>query len=117
MRGLQFFTKRSVQGSWNIVSWHSPHSLTWRWLFGFNLFRGDEARVRPLWWSYGTNNGLQWGFRIPFIGTVRFSQQRPMWYRDLYTKLRDKHDEPLAAPPPNPAPPSLTVIDGGASIH
>lgn len=117
MEGLKFFRRTSGPGSWNLASYHSPHSMTWRWLIGFTRFRGDEARVRPLWWSYRDNGGLQWGFRVPWIGVVRFSQQRPMWFRDLYTRLQDRlHEERFEKPEPPPRH-QLTVIDGGQSLH
>lgn len=123
MKGLRFFQRTSGRGSWNIASYHSPHSLTWRWLVGFSLFRGGEARARPLWWSYRDNNGLQWGFRVPWLGIVRWSQQRPMWFRDLYYRNRDEVDglrAELSEPRPNTPPRSPfqpTVIDGGQSVH
>jgi hypothetical protein len=119
--GLALFTRTSDRRCWNIASYHSPHSLTWRWLISFSLFRGDEWRARPLWWSFPTSDGLQWGFRVPWIGMVRYQQQRPMWFRDLYQQLCDRRDglsgEPRPKPPPQ-QPFVPTVIDGGGSaIH
>lgn len=92
MNGLKLFSRTSSRETWNLASFHSPHSLTWRWVISFSLFRGGEARVRPLWYGYRDNNGLQWGFRVPFVGLVRWAQQRPMWYRDLYISQRDETD-------------------------
>lgn len=123
MQGLKFFSRTSSPDCWNIASYHSPHSMTWRWFVSFALFRGDEARVRPLWFSHRTNNGLQWGFRVPWVGLVTFQQQRPMWYRDLYQRKRDEVDglrrdmdhPPSSTPPRSPFNP--VVIDGGPSLH
>lgn len=119
MNGLRLFARDSG-GGWILVSWHSPHSLTWRWFLSFTRFRGDEARVWPICWSYQTNpGGLQWGFRIPWLGVVAFHQQRPMWYRDLYIRMRDERDHArykqseTVSPPPVPP----IKIDGGMSLH
>jgi hypothetical protein len=120
--GLALFARTSDRRSWNVASYHSPHSMTWRWLISFSLFRGDEWRVRPLWWSHTTTDGLQWGCRVPWIGIVRFQQQRPMWFRDLYQQLRDRFDGLSGVPRPEPPPPprqpfAPTVVDGGSAIH
>lgn len=90
--GLNFFRKTSQRGSWNIAAYHNPHSLTWSWVLSLSLFRADEGRVRPLWWSYPTNQGRQWGFRIPYVGIVSWHRQQPMWFRDMYMRLRDETD-------------------------
>lgn len=91
IRGLRLFSRTSDRHCWSLASWHSPHSMTWRWSLSFHRFKSDEWRVRPLWWGYIANmGGLQWGFRIPWIGMVTFHKQHPMWYRDLYRKMRDE---------------------------
>ena len=92
INGLDFFRKCSGKHHWNIAAFHSPHSLTWSWILGFSLFQDGETRVWPLWWIYRTNQGLMWGFRLPFIGMIRWQRQRPMWYRDLYMNARDRED-------------------------
>lgn len=56
MQGLKFFSRTSARQTFNLASFHSPHSLTWRWIVSFSFFRGDEARVRPLW-SIATTTG------------------------------------------------------------
>jgi hypothetical protein len=122
MQGLRFFNRDSG-GGMVLASWHSPHSMTWRWLLAFRRFKGDEWRAWPLWWSYRDNNGLQWGARLPWWGILGFSQQRPMWYRDLYHRKRDEVDnlrDELSRPRPNKPPQSPfnpVVIDGGQSLH
>lgn len=91
--GLALFTKTNVKGSWNLASFHSPHSITWRWLLSFSRFRADEWRVRPVWMPHRTNCGLQWTLRIPFLGFLRFAQQQPMWYRDILNRKRAREDQ------------------------
>lgn len=129
MKGLRFFQRTNVPGDWCIAYFHSPHSLTWRWSLSFRRFRGDEWRVWPLARSHRDNSKLlQWWFRVPFIGIVDFHQQRPMWYRDLYMRLRDEDDQRRglmwcsdnhphklreSQVPPSPAP----TVSGGASLH
>lgn len=123
MTGFRLFTRTNSQYFWNLASYHSPHSLTWRWLVSFSLFCGDEARVRPLWWSYRDNNGIQWGFRVPWVGIVRFAQQRPMWFRDLWRRASEENESlkqltRTASPrPPLRSPFKPTIIDGGQSYH
>ena len=120
MNGLAFFRRTNSQGHWNLASWHSPHSMTWRWIVSFSRFRADEWRWWPIWMPYRSNVGFQWAVRIPPFGLLRFSQQRPMWYRDCYQRLRDKQDGLLPAadrPLPHQIKPTLTVIDGGNSLH
>jgi hypothetical protein len=118
MKGLILFSGTNVPTSWTVAAWHSPHSLTWRWSLTFSLFRADEWRVWPIFWRHRDNNGLQWTARIPYVGFLRFSQQRPMWYRDLYTRMRDERDGitcHTTPPPPRFLPPM--VSDGGSTFH
>lgn len=84
--GLHFFTRTSDRRCWNIAAFHSPHSLTWSWILSFSY---DGGRIRPHWYGYKDNNGLQWGFRIPLIGFIRWSRQQPMWFRDLYHRREE----------------------------
>lgn len=92
LKGLAFFTKVSGPRCWNIISFHSPHSLTWSWILSFSLFRGDERRAWPLFGTWRTNNGRQWTFRVPWIGLFHWHRQQPMWYRDIFRQERDERD-------------------------
>ncbi|AWC25469.1 hypothetical protein CO731_04966 [Aminobacter sp. MSH1] len=106
--GFSAFRRTSSKSSWNLAAYHPPHSLTWRWLlslrrhelmwlkpfaiansFGFGagvgtLF-GFSAYKQP-------NGGWQWHFALLWHG-LSFSQQEPMWYRDLYHRARDEADQ------------------------
>lgn len=120
--GLALFSRTNSKGCWNIASFHSPHSLTWRWILTFRRFAPGEFRVWPIGTAYRDNNGLQWWVRLPFVGYLQWQQQRPMWFRDLWQRLRDERDglikpEPDDTPPPDRSPFVPTVIDGGQSIH
>lgn len=118
MNGFKFFSRTSDKKCWNLAAFHSPHSLTWSWILSFRLPRSrDEGR-----WigfsRYRTNEGLQW--YLQFARTcLTWHSQRPMWFRDLYMRKRDKEDGELY-PENHPVPssaPNLTVIDGGQSLH
>lgn len=96
MRGFKFFHKAIDfdRFRWVLASYHSPHSLTWSWYINFTVLREGEPRAWPIFWTRKLVkiNGLKavnCGFRIPFIGTVRYSWQSPMWFRDLYWKLKN----------------------------
>ena len=92
MQGFALFRRTIDRRTWNIASWHSPHSLTWSWVlsFSFSLPRGDEGRwigFHP----YRTNHGLNWLVQLGRC-SLRFQRQRPMWFREMYYCLRDKRD-------------------------
>ena len=88
--GLALFQKTNSPWHWNIASFHSPHSLTWSWILSFSVFKSDEGRWWPLFWSYRTNQGPHWGLRFPPFGLLTWQQQQPMWYRDLFIRRRDE---------------------------
>lgn len=97
MQGFKFFRKSFGlnRGRWDLVSYHSPHSLTWNWYIGFSLLRKSEPSVFPICWRQKVKEGsktmaIRAGLRIPFIGTLRYSRQKPIWYRDLYNDLRNR---------------------------
>ncbi|MGI6855002.1 hypothetical protein [Mesorhizobium sp. 1B3] len=94
--GFAAFRRTSGKRSWNIASYHSPHSLTWRWLFHVS------TGARVLWWPYvnvdsnGTGfcmgiasvhvyrTAVGWQFAGSILGLAfHFQQQRPMWFRDM----------------------------------
>lgn len=114
--GFAAFKRTSGKRSWNLASFHSPHSLTWRWLvsasigtvfskprlymtprrdpyFGDNPFVSFAFNIGIAGAAAQTNN-CGWQFSAFLLGVhVRFSQQKPMWYRDLYHRARDEADQ------------------------
>lgn len=114
--GLAVFKRTSSKRTWNIASYHSPHSLTWRWLV--HLSRGSVFTrprlymtpretfmgVRDPFPTFAFNTGFSgacasrnnygWQFGAWLLGVhLQFSQQAPMWYRDLYHRARDEADQ------------------------
>jgi len=119
MSGLTFFDKTSQQGCWNIASYHSPHSLTWRWILSFQRFRSDEGRLWPIIMFDRHNTGTHTFVRIPWVGMLLLSTQRPMWFRDMWRHDRDVRDGLIKDDDDTPPPPSrpTIVVDGGKSLH
>lgn len=116
--GLALFTKTNSRRLWNIASYHSPHSLTWRWLIAFSLGGWEARRLWPIWMPYRTNYGLQWVIRLPWIGILRWGQQRPMWYRDLYMRMRDEQDFKSGhLRTSDPLPPIVFPDEASTSVH
>jgi hypothetical protein len=114
--GFAALKRTSSKRSWNLASYHSPHSLTWRWLisvsFG-NMFTRPRIYMTPVdhypgmknpFVAFAFNIGIAgasastnnygWQFAAWMFGIhVHFSQQQPMWYRDLYHRARDEADQ------------------------
>jgi hypothetical protein len=114
--GLAVLKRTSSKRSWNLASYHSPHSLTWRWLVGIS-FGSMFARpaiymqpreILPRWpnpfvafafnigiaGASASTNNYGWQFAAWMFGIhVHFHQQAPMWYRDLYVRARDEADQ------------------------
>lgn len=119
--GLILFQRTSDSGCWNVATFHSPHSLTWSWILSFRVPRADEGR----WLHFArwkTNSGTQWCLQIA-RHALQWHRQQPMWYRDLWRRARDEHDElkeftRTSMPrPPLRSPFNPVVIDGGSSLH
>lgn len=114
--GLATFKRTSSKRSWNVASFHSPHSLTWRWLIGLTLGsmfsrprlyfsprrtfmdRPDPFPAFAFNFGFGgagaMTNNYGWQFNVWLLGVhVHFHQQQPMWYRDLYHRARDEADQ------------------------
>lgn len=88
---LKLFSRTSERDTFNLASYHSPHSLTWRWIVSFYRPRLDRGRWRPMWNLLRHNSGGQAYFGMLKLG-FRFHWQRPMWFRDLYMSKRDEED-------------------------
>jgi hypothetical protein len=101
---LTIFSRTSDRKTINVASWHSPHSLTWRWILslrrhqitwpkpfmlrnklGFGMGFGTLLSFN----TYRTNGGVQWQVSAFWCG-LDFSQQQPMWFKDM---ARDSWNE------------------------
>lgn len=114
--GFAAFKRTSSKRSWNLASYHSPHSLTWRWLIGISFgsifarprlymspretFMGAKDPFPSFAFNIGiagasaSTNNYGWQFAAWVLGFhVYFHQQKPMWYRDLYHRARDEADQ------------------------
>jgi hypothetical protein len=84
--GLSIFTKTSQKHRYVIASWHSPHSLTWRWSLSFAWVPSGEAGV---WHIHKHNDGVAVILALQWL-RFDFNTQKPMWYRDMYRRQRDR---------------------------
>lgn len=114
--GFAMLKRTSGKKSWNVASYHSPHSLTWHWLLNLSLgalfsrprlymsprstFLGEKDPFPSFAFNIGiagasaSLNNYGWQFAAWMLGLhVHFQQQRPMWYRDLYHRARDEADQ------------------------
>lgn len=96
--------------------WHSPHSLTWRWAVDMSWGLTWRASVG----GYRNPNGSGYWHVWLFVVGLNGRWQRPMWFRDLYMRMRDEEDirsglmwvsekHPLHRLMPSPPPPKATV--------
>lgn len=110
--GLGILTRTSDRKRFNLLSWHSPHSLTWRfivslarqplWTFkpylvarklvsghgGLAIGLGQFASFR----AWRDNNGWQLHGALLWHA-LDFAQQPPMWFKDIYRHDRDEELE------------------------
>ncbi len=116
--GLAIFQRTNSRTSWNLASFHSPHSLTWRWILSFDLPKRGQGR-----WFYFSHYGNRTSQWVLFFFRFRlgWQTQEPMWYRDMYLRLRDKVDIAERNMWPGPAyrkpPPLPPITDRNTSVH
>ena len=81
--------QRNNRGSRLWAAWHSPHSLTWRWLVTVS-----RREAMPQWfaWHRQRHNTGTTAVACALWWVVRVQTQRPMWYRDLYRRAREDSD-------------------------
>ena len=104
---LTLFQRTSSDKTINLASWHSPHSLTWRWIMSLRRHQlmwpkpfarrdsvGFGAGIGTLlsFWAYKDNSGWQWGLCALWHG-LHFGQQRPMWFKDMCRRSWDECEE------------------------
>lgn len=93
--GLAVLHRTSDPRTLNLLSYHSPHSLTWSWVLSLQIDRiawNEHANrlrfgIRP----YRTNQGLQIAFLVPWL-CLHWHRQQPMFYRDMWQRQRDMAD-------------------------
>ena len=125
---LLLFSRTSARRTFIVAGWHSSHSLTWRWSlcvrphniarptpFAYRNSAGFGVGIGPLLsvTTHCTNDGRQWEVSAFWHG-LHFSQQRPMWFRDIYRRERDREIErgalqPHAIIPSAPAADNQTI--------
>jgi hypothetical protein len=116
IRGLELFRLDRRGKRLTLASWHSPHSLTWRWVL--DLSWGWRPRLHAGHWGNPKGSG-SWSVWLAFIG-LAYRWQRPMWFRNLYMRMRDEQDirngtmwvsegHPLHHLMPSPPPPKPTA--------
>jgi hypothetical protein len=126
---LSLFNRTSSAQHISVASWHSSHSLTWRWGLHASLLKpwplaalaawrnpgkhyghgGLSLGVRPLLWLVASRDNNGWQFMLTVLCVqLDFHQQRPMWYRDLYRRQRDRELETDFA---SQRPPPIPVIE------
>ncbi len=111
MDGLKFFQRTNSKGAINLVSWHSPHSLTWRFILSAQIVSW-ESFGKPIWhfhrgplWGggigfakllalsvYRTNGGINWVLQLPRV-VIQYQAQRPIWFKDMFRRARDERDK------------------------
>lgn len=93
--GLSLFSRTSSRSSFNIASYHSPHSLTWSWILSVNfdrMWRKPNGWPRAGVYPHRNNNGLQIVVTMPCI-VVHLHRQREMWYKDMYRSASDREEK------------------------
>lgn len=92
--GLAVMRRTSDRRAFNLMSFHSPHSLTWSWILSANFdaaTRRGDGGLRFGLHPYRTNGGLQIVFTLPWL-CLQWHRQQPMFYRDMWRRQRDLAD-------------------------
>jgi hypothetical protein len=90
MQGLKLFSKTNSKRHWNLASYHPPQSLTWTWILSLSVLSQEEGK----WFYFSpirTNVGLQWILTLHRV-RLQWHRQRPMWYRDIWQRERERRD-------------------------
>ena len=78
MKGLTFFTKNSG-GDLDIISYHHPRSITWRFVLSFCRYRGDEKRSWGLTVFKKPRFQGVWRLNFGSFGFLYFALQESMF--------------------------------------
>lgn len=91
--GLSVLRRTSDRRTFNLLSYHSPHSLTWAWILSASFDRATRRGDRQLRFGlhpYRANGGLQIVLTLPWL-CFQLHRQQPMFYRDMWRR-RDLAD-------------------------
>ncbi len=92
--GLTVLHRTSCPRTFNLLAYHSPHSLTWSWILSAQfdrMSRAGDGRFRFALHPYRTNQGLQIVLVLPWL-CLQWHRQQPMFYRDMWRRQRDLAD-------------------------
>jgi hypothetical protein len=92
---VELLKRTSDRRTVNLASYHSRHSLTWSWILSATAdgaWRKPCGGLRIGVHPYRTNGGLQVVVTLPGL-VFHWHRQRPIWYRDLYRRARDREHE------------------------
>lgn len=93
--GLTVLHRTSDPRTFNILAYHSPHSLVWSWFLSVSFDRiawnEHASRLRFGLHPFRTNQGLQIAFALPWV-CFQWRRQQPMFYRDMWQRQRDWAD-------------------------
>ena len=92
--GLAVLRRTNDRRAFNLLAYHSPHSLTWSWILSARFDRTTrmgDGRLRFALHPYQTNQGLQIVLVLPWL-CLQWHRQQPMFYRDMWRRQRDLAD-------------------------
>lgn len=103
---LSLLVPTSCRRTLSLASWHSSHSLTWRW--ALSITRQPFMLPRPHAFANSVGFGVGFGQLLSFSAyrtnggwqpnvsllwhSLDFRQQRPMWFRDMWQRAADQRD-------------------------
>lgn len=105
-KGLALMRKTNSRKTFNLASFHSPHSLTWSWILSLRFSEGVTFRPRFMKrddgfnvgfgnmlsaYSYKQSGGREWEINFLTVG-LHYSPQRPMWFRDMFWRADDERE-------------------------
>lgn len=79
MKGWEFFTRTNSPKSWNLISYHHPHSITWRFYVNYTV--RQSGRTGPYFMRIYCGQGFNFmaGINLPLFGSLSMKTQPHMW--------------------------------------
>jgi hypothetical protein len=105
--GLKLFSRTNSRKTFNLASWHSPHSLTWSWIISFRRHQimwpkpfaqrsgaslGAGLGTLISAWGYRANGHATWDVCLLWCG-IHYTSQQPMWFKDMIHRSWDEEEE------------------------